>query len=397
MVFSSIVKGKADLNDEILSENFYHTVNLFIQLLGAEQVSKTDMFFRISRAAIGSYVDYSEIQRILARITSFDRWYDAWKTSAVRFSEIAEAAEAAGHLVTAGENYLRAGLLYHFGQLFTRPEDANRSEGQRKRVFYYRKACPYLNPPIEPVDILFEGYTLPAYLCLPTGVKTPPIVLMIPGANSVKEELHHWGQKFIERGLATLVFDGPGQGERSLRNGGLALHLETFHHSVSAVLDHLENRSDVDAKRRVCWGQSTGGQLAMRAAAHDHRIKLAVSLGGGYDFRLEIKPTTPADVWEEARDLYGLSSFIEAEAYVKQYGSMQGIIEKVRCPLLIVHGGRDNIVAMEEVEKLKKEAGGPVSTLIFEDGNHSVCNRNLEMSAAMADWVVDQLVALDKS
>ena len=93
MVFSSIVKGKADLNDEILSENFYHTVNLFIQLLGAEQVSKTDMFFRISRAAIGSYVDYSEIQRILARITSFDRWYEAWKTSADHFSEIAEAVK----------------------------------------------------------------------------------------------------------------------------------------------------------------------------------------------------------------------------------------------------------------------------------------------------------------
>jgi len=49
------------------------------------------------------------------------------------------------------------------------------------------------------------------------------------------------------------------------------------------------------------------------------------------------------------------------------------------------------------VERLKKEAGGPVTTLIFEDGNHSVCNRNLEMSAVMADWVVDQLAALDKS
>jgi 2,6-dihydroxypseudooxynicotine hydrolase len=218
---------------------------------------------------------------------------------------------------------------------------------------------------------------------------------MISGANSVKEELHHWGQKFIDRGIATLAFDGPGQGERSVRNGGVPLRLETFHKAVSAVFDYLENRNDIDAKRLVCWGQSTGGQLAMRAAAHDSRIKIAVSLGGGYDFRMEIKPTTPADVWEEARELYGLSSFIEAEAYIKQYGSLKGIIEKVRCPLLLVHGARDNIVAMEEIESLQKETKGSIATHLYADGNHSVCNRNIEMSSAMADWVADQLVALE--
>lgn len=384
------------MNDEILSENFYNTVDMFIQLLGAEQVSKTDLFFRISRAANGSFVDYSEIQRVLARIKSFYGWYDAWKISADHFAEIAADAETAGHRVTAGENYLRAGLLYHFAQLFTRPEDPNRSKGQERRVFYYRKACPYLTPPIEPVAIPFEGYQLPGYLRLPMGVKLPPIVVMISGANSVKEELHHWGQKFIDRGIATLAFDGPGQGECSVRNGGVPLRLETFHKAASAVIDFLENRRDLDAKRLVCWGQSTGGHLAMRAAAHDPTIKIAVSLGGGYDFRMEIKSTTPADVWEEARELYGFPSFIEAEAYVKQYGSMKGIIDHVRCPLLIVHGARDNIVAMEEIENLQKEAKGSTATHLYEDGNHSVCNRNIEMSAAMADWVVDQLVALDR-
>jgi len=379
------------MEDHILTDNFYHTVDLFIQLLGEDAVNKSDCFFRISRAAIGSYVDYSEIQRILARIKSFDNWYDAWEVSADRFARIAGEAETTGHLVTAGKNYLRAGLLYHFAQLFTRPEDPARSEGQEKRVAYYRKACPYLFPKVEPIEIPFGKLGLPGYLRLPVGVQLPPVIVMIPGANSVKEELHHWGEKFTELGIATLAFDGPGQGERSLRNKGVPLRLETFHHAVTAVINYLETRREVDAKRLVCWGQSTGGHLAMRAAANDTRIHAAVSLGGGYDFRMDIESTTPADIWEEDRDLYGLSSFAESESYIREFGSMQGIIEKVSCPLLVVHGARDNCVAMEEIERLKQEATGPVTLMVYEDGNHSVCNYNLEMSEAVADWVADQL------
>ena len=152
------------MKDSILSDNFYNTVDNFIQLLGADQVSKTDIFFRISRAANGSLVEHSEIQRVLSRIHNFYDWFDAWKVSADRYVSLGETAEKEGHLISAGEHYLRAGLLYHFAQLFTRPEDPNRRNGQQKRVLYYRKACPYLQPQIIPVEIPYQGMTLPGYL-----------------------------------------------------------------------------------------------------------------------------------------------------------------------------------------------------------------------------------------
>jgi fermentation-respiration switch protein FrsA (DUF1100 family) len=59
--------------------------------------------------------------------------------------------------------------------------------------------------------------------------------------------------------------------------------------------------------------------------------------------------------------------------------------------LLLIHGAQDNIVALEEMERIRAEAAGPTELKIYEDGNHSVCNRNLEMSAFMADWVADRL------
>ena len=131
----------------------------------------------------------------------------------------------------------------------------------------------------------------------------------------------------------------------------------------------------------------------MRAAAQDPRIKVVVSLSGGYDFRMEITSTTSADVWEEARDLYGFPSFSEAEAYIREKGSMQGIIDRVRCPLLLIHGARDNILAMEEIDLLQREAGGPVTVQVYGEGNHSVCNYDQEMSTRMADWIAEQLDA----
>ncbi len=379
------------MEDQLISDNFYHTVDLFIQLLGAEQVSKTDVFFRISRAAIGSYVDYSEINRILAEINSFYTWYDAWKKSADRFAYLAEQAELADHKITAGYHYLRAGLLYHFAQLFTRPEDPRRAEGQLKRVEYYRKACPLLNPPIEQVWIRYGQLSLPGYFRKPGETGAYPIVIMIPGANSVKEELHHWGEEFIKRGIATIALDGPGQGECAWKKGGVPMVFETYGEAIKATIDYLDTRADVKSDQIVIWGQSTGGHLAMRVAAHESRVLAAVSLGGGYDFRLEITPTAPADVWEEGRDLYGLTSFEEVVPFIRHHGSLKGIIDKVQCPLLVVHGARDNIVAMNEIDTIRKEASGPVTVMIFEDGNHSVCNRNLEMSSAVADWVQDRV------
>ena len=382
------------MNDRALSDSFYNTVDTYIQLLGAERVSETDIFFRISRAANGSGVDYSEIRRILAEIKSFAKWFDAWKKSAEHYLELGARAEKQGRLLSAGEHYLRASLLYHFAQLFTRPEDPHRKEGQQKRVEYFQKACPHLSPAIEPVSIPYQGGQMPGYLRLPKGANLPAVVLMIPGANSVKEELHHWGLEFNRRGLATLAFDGPGQGELSFRSGGPALRLENFHEAVSATIDYLHTRPEVNPRAIIAWGQSTGGQLAMRAAASDKRIRAAVSLGGGYDFRMEITPMTPADVWEEARDLYGFSTFSQAEDYVREHGSLKGILQGMRCPLLLVHGGLDNIVSMDEIELIRREVAGPVTVMIYPDGNHSVCNRNIEMTAEMADWIMEQAAGM---
>ena len=74
-------------------------------------------------------------------------------------------------------------------------------------------ALPHLNPPGERVEIPYEGKSLYGILRKPAGVAKPPVLVMAVGLDSAKEETDAYERPFLARGIATLVFDGPGQGE----------------------------------------------------------------------------------------------------------------------------------------------------------------------------------------
>ncbi len=71
-----------------------------------------------------------------------------------------------------------------------------------------------MEPPGERVtSFLTEASELAGVLRRPRGVQKPPIVLATMGLDSTKEELVTFQQTFLDRGMAILAFDGPGQGE----------------------------------------------------------------------------------------------------------------------------------------------------------------------------------------
>ncbi len=380
------------LADKPITDPYYANIDRIIREEGAAKVSETERIFRIARCANGAGIDYSDVRRVIAGITSLAAWYDAWQQCADRYARLAAEAEVKGRALTAGGHWLRAALLYHYAQLFTRPEDPRRREGQKLRVEYYRRACPLLEPAVQPVSIPYGSLKLPGYLRLPEPrTARVPVVIMIPGANSVKEELHHWAEWIVKRGVATLAVDGPGQGAMSVANGGVPCDLRRYHEAVSAMIDYVGTRGELDGSRVALLGQSTGGNLVLGAAGHEHRPKAVVSLGGGFDFRGKTSSTTPIDVKEEARDLYGLPSFAALEDYIAKNGSLAGVIGKIRCPILLIHSGQDFLVPPSEIDAIKREVTAPCESLYYEDMGHSITGRNIEMSPAMADWVVEKL------
>jgi 2,6-dihydroxypseudooxynicotine hydrolase len=379
--------------------SFYEEVDKAFRTLGCEAVGYHDIFYRLSRMATPT-VEYSEIKRICADVdgppqgineaSGHRRWPLAWGRASRRYKDIAEKAETAGHKITAGSNFLRASLLAHSGQMFSRPEWPEKLELQKERVKCYCRAAPYLG--IEEHHVPYGEHTLPAYLWIPKDAERPAVVVMAPGANSVKEELHRWGGAFVDRGLAALTFDGPGQGELTpLQGGQLPMRLEQYHKAFTAMIDYLEEKASdrVDIKRVAIWGQSLGGHLVTRAFEHERRPVAAVNLGGLPT--MSAYPFLPGDVQEEVRDLLGFETFEEVWQYLQKHGDALSSSHHIKVPYLIVHGSRDDLVGDEAMQDLAAAVGDNAELVAYKDGNHGVFNWDFIMTDSMADWLVEKL------
>ena len=367
-------------------ERYYGNLNTQFRLFGAEELGRRYVVVRLARYACNAHLDYSDLQRLLAPISSFPSWYPAWRKAALEWEELARQEEARGRRLSAGDHLLRASMAYHFGQLLARLGTDEKREGRAKRVELYRRALPFLDRDVQPVQIPFQGGGLPGYLHLPHGVPRPPCLIMIDGADSVKEEYHNWAGQYARRGLAVVTFDGPGQGETL---GRLTMDPNRYGTAVSAIVDFLEQDGRVDASRAAAWGSSMGGYLVGVAAAQEPRLKAAVSLGGFYDFR-DYGYTWPLGTQINVQEDLGLSTLAEARQYVREHLNLGKFAPEIRCPFLVIHGALDELVTTEEAALMAKAAPRG-EFVVFEDGFHTCTNVNSRLVPLMTGWVLDRL------
>jgi pimeloyl-ACP methyl ester carboxylesterase/ketosteroid isomerase-like protein len=201
-------------------------------------------------------------------------WKQAWSTLAEKVEALARSAEAKGHRVSARQSYLRA-VTYYRNVLwgFRASDPGYRATLERSRVLFKRFA-ELSDPPIEFVEIPYEGTVLPAYFLRPdaSGKKRPTVII----GDNASEELYYWiGPPALERGYNALLVDLPGIGLNSFN--GLPFRFDS-EVPVKAVIDYLCARSDVDPSRIAAYGGGEGGgYIVTRAAAHEHRIAACVA------------------------------------------------------------------------------------------------------------------------
>jgi hypothetical protein len=177
-----------------------------------------------------------------------ESWVHEWSSLAARVEAEGAKALEKGHKVSAREAYLRAYTYYRTATLCLRVADPRfRTTWQTMRSCY-RRAAGLFEPPIEAVEIPYQGSALPAYFVrAEDDGEERPTVVVIGGGETFCEELYFWGGAAAsERGYNAHLVDMPGQG---------ATAFEGMHHRhdvevpMGAVLDFLEDRSDVDAWR----------------------------------------------------------------------------------------------------------------------------------------------------
>ena len=304
----------------------------------------------------GGGSDIGEVVTTCDRIVvgDFDSWHDEWLRTADWVAAEANGGLKGGHEVSARDGYLRASNYYRSAHFFLhdRPDDPRVSHAARRSVDCFKKAASLSDPTIEPVEIPYEGTTLPGYFYSGTGTGRRPTLVMFGGFDSTGEVIHFVGAAAAaERGYRVLVFEGPGQGQVILEQGLPFRH--DWENVVGPVIDYVAARDDVDASRIALYGASLGGVLAPRAAAFEKRIAAVIAHCGLYDFyevyagalgaMTDPEISSVMEVMPLARWLFGhgmwvtgTSTPLEFLEALKGFNVADGVAEKITCPTLVV-------------------------------------------------------------
>jgi len=331
-------------------------------------------------------------------------WVAGWGELGRRVREAADRDEHAGHRVSAREKYLRSALYLLVAERQATHSDPRKLELYRDSLAAFERGV--VGERVELVEVPYAGSSLPALFVPADGPGPAPCVVHLNGLDTMKEFGYlRMARAYAERGVACLYVDQPGSG------GALRLRelrtLTEMERPVGACVDYLETRDDVDSARIGVQGVSMGGFFAPRAAAFEPRLACCAVLGAFHDF-LDVSQMAAkrgADYANAVSDMPGQLMWVSGTDTlgdaVKVFAefTLDGVAERIECPLLIVHGGRDRQVPPDHGQKTydaAKNAARRELVLIDDDaGGAEHCgNDNLpHVRAILCDWVADALGA----
>jgi dienelactone hydrolase len=343
-----------------------------------------------------------------------EAWFDACVTVADAVRGHAEKFRAAHHPVAAAAFYLRACHYYQMGERFRTPKDARALAAYRVGVDCFHQFVALSGTKIEIVDVPFEDKKLPGYFVHPLpslprsrgregrGPARTPCVVFFDGLDITKEIQFLRGvPDLVRRGISVLVMDGPGTGE-AIRFRGMPLRHD-YEKAGSACIDFLEKRADVDLKRIGIVAISLGGYYAPRCAALDQRFAACIAWGAIWDYHgtwqkridagFKASMSVPGQhiMW-----ILGVDSLDAALQKLEPF-RLDGVVQKMRCPFLVVHGEDDEQIPLKDAQALYDACGSADKTLrVFtaEEGGAQHCQRDyLSLgTATMWNWLEDKLL-----
>jgi len=304
--------------------------------------------------------------------------------AAKRSERLAQAEADAGHRETAMELYYQAALQYADAQhvVFETGDEKRFLHGGTIRC--YDKVREYAPYTIEHVDIPWNGTVVSGNLHLAPGEGRKPLVFYVPGCDQTKEAWPHpYYNQALQRGMHAFSFDGPGQGESNLR--GIRLTADNYEEAASAAIDILIERDEVDPKKIGVYALSFGSFWGMRIAAKEKRLAAVAapwaSFGDKYYLMAEESPR-----YKQLFAYLTQSSSEEELDKVVAGMTMDGLMEKITAPTLIVSGEYDPRAPIDEVYRLVDQMKAPAEVWLLPDQHH---NGSVTMRARSSVWEAD--------
>jgi alpha-beta hydrolase superfamily lysophospholipase len=321
----------------------------------------------------------------------------AFAAVAKRREARANAAAQADHKVTARDNFFMAAVHWGAAQWpYDENDETNIAYNNKKRECYAKYAA-LADHHVEAVWVPFKDKAIPAWLHLPPGYTSGklPVVIAVPGMDSYKEiQVALYGDKFLNRGMAVLAIDGPGQYEAPMI--GLYFTMQNWMATGPALVDWIAARPELDAARVAVSGTSFGSLFGTVLTANEPRIKACAVMSvchepGGQTIFQEASPTF------KKRFMY-MSGFTDEGEFDEFRKSItwQGHAEKIRVPYLCVAGEAEELSPLVHSERLMAALPGPKQMVVYQESRHSVGNvpaANLGPfpQILVADWLADRL------
>jgi dipeptidyl aminopeptidase/acylaminoacyl peptidase len=309
---------------------------------------------------------------IASTVKRFDEISPGFRAGGERREQRAKEAEDRGELVSARESYLIAATYFGIAQWPIDEDNALNSELNARKVAAYAKFAAMSHPVIERAEIAMGDRTIPGWLHKPAGVEPPyAVVVMLPGMDTFKEQLvWAYGDKTVERGMAALAIDGPGQSESLIH--GLKVTADNFADTGVAVLDWIDSRDDLDSSRVGIFGRSFGSYAAtvMANAVADRVLACAVGLPchepGFHTIFEEASPTFKNRFMFMAGydDEAAFDEFIQGFDLRERVGNLT-------CPYMVVGGELDELSPIHNTYDLVRRVPGAVDLVIYENERHA--------------------------
>ena len=335
-----------------------------------------------------------------AKVYDNDAWFTVLDGLGEKLRSRGREQEAAGHTISARGSNLRAYSYYQWSIAFMEHHDPRREEAFKKSIESFAAFAELSSPKIERIEVPYEGTSFPAWFVPARSHEARiPATVYLPGWDSTKEQGIEFAMSQAERGMATLLCDGPGIGEAVAFRGLVNRH--DYEVPSTAALEYLLTRPDVDPERIAVVGLSLGGYRAARAAAFEPRFVGAVAWGAIWDF---------AKTWASFRDnpkgavptptAHALSVMgaetLDDVAQKLQKWNLEGVADKIRCPLVILHGENDALISTDDAVRFYEETGSEHKELrIFtaEEGGSAHCQNDNRILAHdfIGDWLTDLL------
>ncbi|AUG78820.1 alpha/beta hydrolase [Kitasatospora sp. MMS16-BH015] len=280
--------------------------------------------------ARGQGVDARRVAEVLDGITNDTpgdehSWARVWHTAAYALAARGRELEACAHYAMARFPY---------------PSDQPRAEAQQAAVAAFDR-WRTAHGGIEPLEVAVPGKgKVRAWTAGLDAADPRPLIVVMGGIVSTKEQWAPQLPKFAKQGFAAVVAEFPGVGENGMTYTADSWRL------LPALLDALQGRARLTDVSLLTL--SFSGHLALRAAATDDRIGRVLTVGAPVSAFFTDdqwwETSVPAITKQTLAHLTGLTDPAALRAELRGWALTEAELDAVQVPVGYVVSTRDEII-----------------------------------------------------